>query len=1456
MSQQTINLGQADKGNGDPLRVAFDKVNDNFAELYSSVIATGVASTSASPPVSPGVGDLWWNTLDGNLYVYYSDVWTSANAGAQGAQGAQGDIGPEGPAGIRGLKGNTGDIGPRGYTGETGAQGEVGPRGPKGDKGDTGANGIDGVQGIQGEAGPQGPRGLKGDQGDAGPSGTNGAVGEQGIQGEQGPRGVKGDKGDTGEAGLPGEQGIQGIQGEQGPRGVKGDQGDPGTNGTNGTNGETGPQGEQGEQGLPGTNGSNGLPGLQGEQGIPGTQVQFSLTAPNPITEGNVWWDMNDGNLYVHYNNQWVSAVSIASMQPDLGDWAFKNNSLYSLSGGYIDNSDTEHGATAGLTIPTNGDDNPIVLINTYGNVTLVSGSRYQTWNFSPEGKLTLPAGTTYEYVNAPLTGHGDGLARLDFTLVTDGVSTQWAAASASPAGSGYSPGDTFTFDAEFLGIPGASVTIEVLTVGAGGSVENLGFTSPPLYPADIYRDSPINLQVGPESNRWTFGATGTTTFPVGVSIKSNGLNYRNIVADTDLALTIIASGTSGSAAVNWSQSTQQAGIQFNNFGAGSKARATITASNNVNKTWVFDEDGALTFPDNLTVVNGIIGKASTATITEGAASQTTAIESQIEITTTGIVIAKRTSVTFNEGVITTVNDSGSTLELDNTHASITYYIEPDGPDNNQYIRFTTDSSAGGGATIESVIEAVGGTAHGRVRAAGNSVQVSAKTTLGTNKTWSFTGAGNLELPESGNILSNGANYIDLANFETSYNNAEGAYQDALTAWMTLETFRPVWFALPGRLAYDEMILWTPTTGQPALPPILLEVAKDAQDIYAAWQTTIALSKLTVASDIAEFDFNSTGKLRLSQGGTVGGGDQAAIDTAYDEWQADEAGWQYLITTGGADLNIRPWNFAGPSRAEKQAVVLSMWQAQQSGAAIDWVPISSAFYNEARAWLAFTANQDGYDEWKKLTTSVNIASEDKTWTFTNDGDLTLPNGAVINETASSPGLLKKKYSGTFVLDPTWFVTNAGNLIETTTINGTIQSTDLEVFNAFSFEFTGYFVPPTSANYTFKAHADETFIFWIGDKALSDYTYANKDMYGDYNGTSPEQQTQSFTIALTAGQFYPIRIQWANSAGWGQLDVFTWANNAGQADTADFTGRIYTAKTGTAKIAVNDNKSIILSTDNATDNNWTFTPNGQLVLPNNSIIKDTAGDALAFGRGAGTSSQGNGAIAIGWQAGNAGQGAGSVALGEYAGLENQGTRSVAIGERSGQYGQGAYAIAIGLYAGQDNQHANSIILNASGGSFNSDGTSRFYVNPIRNDSTPSNVLLYNTTTKEVTYGVSPKTQGTFTLGLGTNAISITLEVNATYTMWLRATVDNGVIAYNATVTITNVNLPVLGQQQAYAYSGAGTVLDWVSLPTQIVGTAGSVIRSPTLIATPANVFEFYIQNDSEEVIDLHYGYAKV
>ena len=40
MAKQTINIGvAANDGSGDPLRTAFDKVNDNFTEVYDDITA-------------------------------------------------------------------------------------------------------------------------------------------------------------------------------------------------------------------------------------------------------------------------------------------------------------------------------------------------------------------------------------------------------------------------------------------------------------------------------------------------------------------------------------------------------------------------------------------------------------------------------------------------------------------------------------------------------------------------------------------------------------------------------------------------------------------------------------------------------------------------------------------------------------------------------------------------------------------------------------------------------------------------------------------------------------------------------------------------------------------------------------------------------------------------------------------------------------------------------------------------------------------------------------------------------------------------------------------------------------------------------------------------------------------------------------------------------------------------
>ena len=116
MAKQTINLGSsANDGTGDPLRTAFDKINDNFDELYlystaasgNNITITGntIASdntngniildpngtgivdidttlamqlpkgTTAQRPTSPEAGYLRYNTTNNNVETYNGSAW-------------------------------------------------------------------------------------------------------------------------------------------------------------------------------------------------------------------------------------------------------------------------------------------------------------------------------------------------------------------------------------------------------------------------------------------------------------------------------------------------------------------------------------------------------------------------------------------------------------------------------------------------------------------------------------------------------------------------------------------------------------------------------------------------------------------------------------------------------------------------------------------------------------------------------------------------------------------------------------------------------------------------------------------------------------------------------------------------------------------------------------------------------------------------------------------------------------------------------------------------------------------------------------------------------------------------------------------------------------------------------------------------------------------------------------
>lgn len=107
----------------------------NFGENVTVEVSSNVADInvvpvkiSATTPVSPAVGDLWYNTTNGELRLYYNGSWvtlsTSGSGGTAGATGATGATGI-GLVGATGLTGATGVAGPVGATGPSGTGGSI-----------------------------------------------------------------------------------------------------------------------------------------------------------------------------------------------------------------------------------------------------------------------------------------------------------------------------------------------------------------------------------------------------------------------------------------------------------------------------------------------------------------------------------------------------------------------------------------------------------------------------------------------------------------------------------------------------------------------------------------------------------------------------------------------------------------------------------------------------------------------------------------------------------------------------------------------------------------------------------------------------------------------------------------------------------------------------------------------------------------------------------------------------------------------------------------------------------------------------------------------------------------------------------------------------------------------------------------------------------------------------------
>ena len=153
------------------------------------------------------------------------------------------------------------------------------------------------------------------------------------------------------------------------------------------------------------------------------------------------------------------------------------------------------------------------------------------------------------------------------------------------------------------------------------------------------------------------------------------------------------------------------------------------------------------------------------------------------------------------------------------------------------------------------------------------------------------------------------------------------------------------------------------------------------------------------------------------------------------------------------------------------------------------------------------------------------------------------------------GLFKTTYAG-YAEDnvdffatatPTTFGANPATSVQTTEIFEPNSEDGL----VFSVQWLGYFKPTTTETHTFYLNSDDGSYMWIGATAVTGFTIGNALIN---NGGAHAPVEVSGSIALIAGQYYPVRIQYGEGGGSGELQ-FNYETPT-IAKTTDVTGKVF------------------------------------------------------------------------------------------------------------------------------------------------------------------------------------------------------------------------------------------------------------------------------------------------------------
>ena len=180
----------------------------------------------------------------------------------------------------------------------------------------------------------------------------------------------------------------------------------------------------------------------------------------------------------------------------------------------------------------------------------------------------------------------------------------------------------------------------------------------------------------------------------------------------------------------------------------------------------------------------------------------------------------------------------------------------------------------------------------------------------------------------------------------------------------------------------------------------------------------------------------------------------------------------------------------------------------------------------------------------QILSIYNYESNYPTLSYPETGSTLIPASIDLSSPLKS-GLVWSSYSGYFADNVNYFLTaqplNGINGVSTGTVtdlsNLTLSTGGnflIDASDNFSIQWVGYYLAPQTGAYTWATASDDASYLWIGENAKDGFTTANATVN---NGLAHAMQTRTGNRDLSAGVYYPIRIQYGEATGGNNIQTY-------------------------------------------------------------------------------------------------------------------------------------------------------------------------------------------------------------------------------------------------------------------------------------------------------------------------------